>query len=773
MLHMAPNEKLKATSYTRHSFHGPGNSLKSLAAREYLNKAGKIQNGAAMKSIRSAFIVSALIPVILLAFCSKDGGKTRDLTRLGEKYSVSILRDSWGVPHIFGKKDTDAAFGLAYAHAEDDFKTIQLILTAVNGRLATELGKKGAGNDFLVHLIRLWDTIDAGYETDLSPETRALCEAYADGINYYAALHPDEAADGLYPVNGKHLVAGFVHKMPLMLGADKVLKELFDGPEKITLGPAGSVLKAAFGSEALARMRMTAGSNAFAVSPRRAADGKTLLNINSHQPWEGPVTWYEVQVHSEEGWNMTGGVFPGSPVVLHGHNDYLGWAHTNNYPDLVDVYRLEMNPENKNQYRLDGAWRELEVRTAPIKVKLFWFITWTFNEEVLWSVYGPTIRRPHGVYAIRYAGIGDVRQVEQWYRMNKAKNLEEWERAVRMASVPMYNCTYADREGNILYLYQALLPLRSEGYDWKKHLPGNTAKTLWTAYLPYERLPRVKNPASGFVINCNNTPYRTTTGPGNPRWEDYAPSFGIEDRMTNRSLRALELLGSDPSITGEEFYIYKYDMAYSMDSSMAKLIKRINAAVRPDDPLMREALRVLNEWNMRTDPENRGAALAVLADHFIIGTDSEGAKRIQEVSDGDIRAGFIKAAKLLKEKHGRIDVPWHAVNRLIRGKTDLGLGGGPDILHDVSGELQANGRFRGSKGDSYILLVTWDRKGKVHSQTIHQYGSATLNTRSPHYADQAPLFVKRSLRPVWRDITEIRAHLEREYRPGEELKAGR
>ncbi len=723
-----------------------------------------------MKSIRSAVIVCAVIPLFLAAGCRNESRNKGNPSRLGEKYSVRILRDSWGVPHVFGKKDTDAAFGLAYAHAEDDFRTIQLVLTAVNGRLGTVLGRDGAGNDYLVHLIRLWDTINAKYETDLSPSTRALCEAYADGINYYAALHPDEAADGLYPVNGKHLVAGFVHKMPLMLGVDKVLKDLFDDSRKTSLRPAESVLRTAFKSNAFAQMRVTAGSNAFAVSPRRAAEGKTLLNINSHQPWEGPVAWYEAQVHSEEGWNMTGGIFPGSPVILHGHNDYLGWAHTNNYPDLVDVYRLEINPENPDQYRFDGAWRSLEKRTAPVKVRLFRFITWTFNEEVLWSAYGPTIRRPHGVYAIRYAGIGDIRQAEQWYRMNKAKNLDEWERAVRLATLPMFNCTYADRDGNIFYLYQALLPLRHGEYDWSKNLPGDTSRTLWTKYLPYDRLPRVKNPASGFVINCNNTPFRTTRGPGNPRRGDYAPSFGIEDRMTNRSLRALELLGSDPSVTEQEFYTIKFDMYYSKDSTMARLIKRINAAVRSGDPLTREALRVLNGWNMRTDPGNTGTALAVLADYFIIRTDTAGAKNIQELTDGDISSGFAKAAAHLKKYHGRIDVPWHTVNRLIRGTADLGLGGGPDILHDVAGELQKDGRLKGNKGDSYILLVTWDRNGRVRSRAIHQYGSATLNAKSPHYADQAPLFAKRRLRPAWRNEAEIRSHLEKEYRPGEELK---
>lgn len=717
-------------------------------------------------------LVFALAIILVFAFTDglQEQSWARDISKLRGSYDVRILRDTWGVPHIFGAKNTDAAFGLAYAHAEDDFKTIQLILLAVSGRLASVLGKEGAGNDYLVHLIRLWDTINAKYETDLSPGTRALCEAYADGINYYAALHPDEAVKDFYPINGKHLVAGFVHKMPLMVGVDKALKTLFEEPREISFRPAESLLRSAFRSDTFSNMSLKVGSNSMAVSPRRAADGKTLLAVNSHQPWEGPVTWYEAQVRSEEGWNMTGGVFPGSPVILHGHNEFLGWAHTVNLPDLVDVYVLEINPENPNQYRFDGQWRELETRTAPIQVKLFGFIKWTFHEKVLWSVYGPTVRRPHGVFAVRYAGMGDIRQVEQWYRMNMAKSLGQWEKAVRMAAVPMYNCTYADRDGNILYLYQALLPIRKDGYDWSKYVPGNTSGTLWGGYLSHDKLPRVKNPASGFVINCNNTPYRATLDPENPRRENYAPSFGIEVNMTNRALRAIELLGSDPSITEEEFYTYKYDMAYSKESAMAKLVTRIKTIALPDDPLMREAMGILSRWDLRTDPGNTGTAIAVMSHHFILRMGQGGERDLNSVPDENILAGFNKAARLLKEKHGRIDVPWRAVNRLIRGMVDLGMGGGPDILHAVYGSLQKDGRFKGEVGDSYILLVTWDRNGRVRSRTLHQYGSATINEKSPHYADQAPLFVDRKLRPVWRDEAEIRSHLEREYRPGEELK---
>jgi acyl-homoserine lactone acylase PvdQ len=156
------------------------------------------------------------------------------------------------------------------------------------------------------------------------------------------------------------------------------------------------------------------GSNAIAVGPARSADGATRLLVNSHQPYAGPVSWYQVRLKSEEGWDMAGGVFPGSPVVVHGHNRNLGWANTVNRPDLVDVYRLEINPENPNQYRFDGEWRDLEVGEAEISVRIFGRLRWTVRRELLRSVHGPVIRRDHGTFALRYAGMDEIRQLEQY-----------------------------------------------------------------------------------------------------------------------------------------------------------------------------------------------------------------------------------------------------------------------------------------------------------------------------------------------------------------------
>ncbi len=673
-------------------------------------------------------------------------------------YDVRILRDEWGVPHVFGKTDADVAYGLAYAHAEDDFETLQGVLLAARGKLASVYGKDAAPNDYMVHLLRIWDVVEAGY-SQLSPETRALCEAYAAGMNYYAALHPEHAHRELYPVTGKDLVAGFVHKVPLFFGIDKTLIKLLEpDTQRTTLPPPATSVKRYFDLTS-----QPIGSNTFSISPRRTADRSTWLAVNSHQPWEGPVAWYEVHLHSDEGWNMVGGILPGAPIVLHGHNRELGWAHTVNTPDLVDVYELEINPQNLKQYRFDGEWRDLEVREAAIEVKLLGPIKWTFKREVMWSVHGPVIVGPRGTFALRFAGFGEVRHIEQWYRMNKARDFEEWMAAMRLNALPMFNTGYADSAGNIFYLYNGRIPLRASGYDWQYLVPGNTSATLWKEYLPFEQLPQAKNPASGFVQNCNSSPFQTTRGRENPRAEDYAAALGIETFMTNRALRALELFGSDSAITAEEFFVYKYDMAYSEHSQIARLVQQALTAAPAQDSLTNAALAVLRAWDLRTDPENMQAALAMLALRTFVDDD------MATITTTMLLDSLRQAAHVLVKNHGSLEVEWQKVNRLRRGEVDLGLGGGPDILHAVYGKPDGKGHLVGHTGDSYVLLVNWDKAGKVHSQSIHVYGSATANKNSKHYADQAPLFVERKLKPVWMEEAEIRGHLEREYRPGEEL----
>jgi penicillin amidase/acyl-homoserine-lactone acylase len=276
-----------------------------------------------------------------------------------------------------------------------------------------------------------------------------------------------------------------------------------------------------------------------------------------------------------------------------------------------------------------------------------------------------------------------------------------------------------------------------------------------------ERLPRVRNPPSGFLANCNSTPFQVTVGPGNPEPAGYSPTLGLETHMTNRALRAMELYGGDDSITAEEFERYKFDAAYSARSTVIQRLLALLDGPPSPSPLVREATFVLRRWDGRADAGSPAAALALLT--LRPGHDN----RPPPAAPDELRLRLEKAARELKGTFGWLDVPWGEVQRLRRGAVDLPLGGGPDTLSAVYSRRASDGRLVGTAGDSYVLLVEWDREGRVRSRSIHQYGSATSDPRSPHHADQAPLFARRQLKPVWLDEDEIRAHLEREYRPGD------
>ena len=665
------------------------------------------------------------------------------------KYDVQIIRDEWGIPHILGKTDADTAHGLAYANAEDDFETIQTVLLAVRGKLASVKGLEAAPNDYYVHLIRLWDGLDKKYAT-LEPRFRAVCQAYTDGLNLYASRHPGKLKRNLWPAKPEDLVAGAIHKLPMMFGLHHTLSRLTADANKPP--SVANVWNPG---------QLPLGSNFIAVGPNRSADQATRVCINSHPPWTGPATWYEAHLISEEGQNIYGGLFPGSPVIFLGHNEQIAWGHTVNQPDLVDVFELELHPENENQYNVDGEWLELERRLAPLEVRLWRDFRWTVNREVLRSIHGPAMRVGGKVYAIRYAGMDEFRQIEQWYRMGRARNLDEFKDALRMHALPMFNTGYGDRDGNLFYVYTALLPARADGHDWSGAVPGNTRDTLWTKYRPFDELPIVENPKSGFIQNCNSDPFQTSLGEDNPDESAFTDNYGIEKWMTNRARRAVELYGDDESITHDEFFRYKYDKQYSENSKLRQRIASFIEAQSGNSEL-EEEIELLRRWDGGTAKDNRSAALVLLTDRTR--SNSSRGSRGHEQTLEQLR----QAAADLRKHFGRIDPEWGDVNRLVRGDKDLPLGGGPDTLRAIYGRPREDGILAGRAGDCFFQFVEWDRDGKLRAWAINQFGSSPGNPDSPHHTDQAPLFAEEKLRNVPFTREEVLAAAKRTYRPVEQ-----
>lgn len=687
----------------------------------------------AMKTRKRAAGLMACLG-LLMAGATYDAAAAADPVR----YDVTIRRDTFGVPHVLGKTDADAAYGLGFAQSEDDFATLQESVLASRGQLATLKGRDGVPSDTLYHLLNIPAVLEAGYERDLPPHVRAMLDGYAAGVNRYVALHPGKAAPGFAPMTGKDLAAFTLFRGPTFYGLDGAFGQIVTGkvPE-----PKES------------------GSNAVAVAPSRSADGHTRLLFNAHQPWTGPLTWYEAVVQSGDGWHVAGGFFPASPFLLGGHNAHLGYAATVNHPRLHDVFKLVINPDNANQYRLDGQWRDLERKTVTIQVRQADGALKPMAQEILRSAHGPVVRGPQGVFAVRYPTTGGVRQLAQNYAMNKARNLTEWKAAMAMQAVPSINYIYADEKGNIGYLSNGLYADRKAGVDWSKPvMPGDRSDLIWTRVLPFARSPQIWKPKSGWVFSANNTPFRATDPAYDLKPADFARSMALqpEDDMTNRAFRAQETYGADRSITAAEFNTYKYDLAYSARSDEAAWVKAVLAADAGGDADLAAAQAVLRRWDGKTDLKNRGAALVALM--WLERRAHPDWTPLQMVKS---------AAQRLKAAFGRVDPEWGEVNRLRRGSLDIPVDGGPDTFRALYGALEKDGRLRGVNGDGYVMFVDWDPKGRRTSRSVHQFGSATLDATSPHYADQSPLFAAHQTKPVRFTEAELAGHVVRSYRPAE------
>jgi acyl-homoserine-lactone acylase len=421
---------------------------------------------------------------------------------------------------------------------------------------------------------------------------------------------------------------------------------------------------------------------------------------------------------------------------------------------------LVINPANPNQYRLDGQWRDFQKSDARIRVKIWGPLVWTVHREVLYAEQGPVMKTGRGAFAIRYAGMNDVRPALQYFRLNKAANIEEWRAAMRLQAIPSLNYVYADEKGNIGYIYNGLFPVRKEGADWQGELPGDRSDLIWRSYVPFDKVPQLWNPPSGFVFNSNNTPFHATVPGGDLKPADFSPTLGIQTDMTNRAWRAMETYGADSRITAEAFHGYKYDLVYSVRSDEAQMFAEVLKIDPGKDRDLQQALDILQRYDRRTDVADRGAALAILTIEPVLRARLDG-KALKRPIDS-----LREAIQTLKAHFGRLDPEWGQVNRLRRGTLNLAIDGGPDIFRGVYGERQPDSTLTAVAGDTLVMFVTWDAAGKLTSESIHQFGSATTDRNSPHYADQAPIFVAMKTKAVLFTQTQLAGHLEADYRPG-------
>jgi acyl-homoserine-lactone acylase len=660
--------------------------------------------------------------------------------------NIQIARDSWGVPHIFAPKDEEVAYGLAWATAEDDFVSVQEQLLAAKGRLAEVKGREGARLDVIKGLIGIDELVDTAYTTQtFSPKFQKIIAAYTEGLNAYARRFPKEILlKGVFPITPKDLVKSYTLGFALFTGMPNELGKILNG--KIRQDES----------------QINFGSNTLAISKNRTTDGKTYLAINSHQPLTGPFSWYEVHLCSEEGWNILGGTLPGFTAIGHGVNEYLGWAHTVNQTDFTDVYKLEMNPTNPLQYKLDGKWETLQKRIIKIRVKVG-LLKIGKKFTFYWSKYGATVQKDKDFYAIRFPANMHLQAPEQQYQMNKAKNWNEFQTALKSQKIPCFNIGYADREGNVFYISNGLIPYRNAEYDWRKVLPGNTSQTLWdTKYHLIEELPQVLNPTSGYIFNTNNTPFNSTAPTDNPKIENYDKTIGHVLSENNRSNRLQNLMREldGRQISYEDFKGIKYDFTYPKpliyNGSNLESIFSLDIA---EYPALQEIYTILQNWNRKNDKDSEGAAVFMLIIHALRQND-KGNGTIQET---ELVNALAFAQNHLKKHFSTIHTSLGTLQRHQRGVIDLPMAGAPDAIAAMHSKMNKRGKFITDQGESYIVLVKFDAAG-VAIETINAYG-ASAKASSPHYTDQMPLFVNQQLKPMTLDKAKVLREAKRIYHP--------
>ncbi|MDZ4847403.1 MAG: penicillin acylase family protein [Chitinophagales bacterium] len=665
---------------------------------------------------------------------------------------VTIARDSFGIPHIFGKTDAEVAYGLAWVHSEDDFKNIQYNILAGKNMLGRVLGKDGVLFDFGLQFLNISETVNAKYETDISPEYKKVLEGYAQGLNAYAAAHPKEVLlKKAFPVTAKEILRGAVLQTSLMGGVGMAIKSIRDGR-----------IKEFYQINDI-------GSNALAIAPTRTDDGKTWLAINSHQPIEGRFAWYEAHLQSDEGWNIIGGLFPGGSTIFVGSNEHLGWAHTTNYHTFGDIYKIEINPKNKNQYKYDGQWLEFGKRIVKLKVKIAG-IKLPAKRTVLLTEYGPTFKGKDGLYAIRFPAYNDIRATDQWYQMNKAKSFAEFEAAVKMQAIPLFNIVYGDNEGNIYLHSGGIVPKRNPELNWSHPITGTSSQFKWTATLPYEEMPTVLNPECGFVYNCNNTPL---CGAGEAcEWK--GDFIGLHRFTYNRGERFKYLLEKhEGKFTWADFHRIKFDKSYHTDStaSYRSHFKNLYSLDEKKYPDIADAILKFKRWNLSGEAENKDAALALVThDYLLTKLDAPFAFFMiakSDVPEADALEAVRYAKKFLLKTHGSIDVPLGDVQRLIRGKVSVPASGLREVARAADGKLydKKKGIYKVVNGDGYIQLVKFSKNALPEIYSINAYG-ASSNPDSPHYTDQMEMFQKEQFRKMTFDKNTIMKHALRIYNPG-------
>ncbi|MBS0278144.1 MAG: penicillin acylase family protein [Proteobacteria bacterium] len=724
--------------------------------------------------MRLSISVAALVLVATAAHASDETRWKAEAAR------VEIVRDDWGIAHVHGKSDADAVFGMAYAQAEDDFNRVEMNYVTALGRMAEAEGESAIWQDLRQRLFIDPEILKADYAK--SPDwLKALMNAWADGLNYYLATHPN--------VKPK-VIAHFEPWMALSFSEGSIGGDI----ERVKLTP----LENFYGHRRLGMTRderglvfhEPSGSNGIAIAPSDTRDGHALLLINPH------TTFFfrsELQMASDEGLDAYGAVTWGQFFVYQGFNRHIGWMHTSSAVDNVDEFAEDIvHQDGKLFYRYGKALRPLGQKSIAIAYRKADGTTGTRSFTTYYTSHGPIVREANGKWISIALMNTPVAALEQSWLRTKATDYASYMKVAELKANSSNNTIFADDKGETALLLPQFMPKRNDKFDYTKPVDGSDPATDWQDLTPLADLPHVVDPKNGWLYNTNNWPY-SAAGADSPKQADY-PKYMDTVGETPRGIHAMRVLNAQKAFTMQSLLAAAFDPYLP---AFAKLIPPLVTAyddLPARDPLkakLKDQIALLRDWDFRWSDHSLATSLAVFWGDTLFDQTVEDAKAkginpyeyMLDVPGAEKLKVLVEASDRLQKDFGNWRMPWGAINRFQR-VTDTIEPHFDDALPSIPvpfvssrwGSLASFGakrypntkRYYGTSGNSFVAIVEFGPKIRAIAVTA---GGESGDPQSPHFNDEAVRYARGELRPVYFYPEDLKGHVERRYRPGDAMAA--
>jgi len=698
--------------------------------------------------------------------------------------SVTIYRDNYGVPHVYGPTDASCVFGYIYAQAEDNFWQIEDSYIRALGRGAEVHGESALTGDLLNRALEITRLAKAEYQRT-APKSRALADALAEGLNYFLATNPQVKP---------RLITKFEPWMVYAYGRFTLYQLFIFGKSGLRTDEIKTAVQEVGGSTDASSstskisyadfeneedgLEPAIGSNMWAITPAKSASGRAMLFINPHQPFFGPGQWYEGHVHSDEGWNMAGASFFGSGFPTIGHNEYLGWSHTVNDPDIADVYEEKFDDaKDPLAYRYGSEHRKATEWTETIRIKTDKGME---SKTYKWrkTHHGPIVAVRGGKpLAVKLSRLEEGGMLEQWYEMGKSRSMAEFKAAMSKTAVPMFNAMYADRDGNIFYIYNGAVPRRSTKFDWSKPVDGSDPETEWQGFHKMDELPQLTNPKANYVQNCNQTPFTTTTE-GNPAKENF-PAYMVKEQDNGRARISRRILSNKEKFTFDEWAVAAFDTTVIEAETQVPQVIAEWERLRKEDAARAEkiapVIEELKAWNFVSTVDSKAMTIYAL-----------GVEKIQRfIREKDARPfptvrALEEVVADLTRDFGTWQVAWGEINRLQRvhtsgeleqfsdAKKSFPVAGGPGwvgiVFNFYTRPEKGQKRRYGVAGHSFVSVVEFGPKVQTRSVLVFGVNS---DPNSPNYVDQSEVYANKQFKPSYFSLEEVKANSKIAYKPGQ------